>query len=76
LEANFRPVAGGFYGVCRTDPKAVAFSLVSPLIGGEIVFDAAAGRGDWILCQITSKSYGDEKAITLDALTLRAARFV
>ena len=27
---------------------------------------AEAGRGDWILCQITSKSYGDEKAITLD----------
>jgi mRNA interferase MazF len=28
---------------------------------------AEAGRGDWILCQITSKSYGDEKAIPLDA---------
>ncbi len=28
---------------------------------------AEAGRGDWILCQITSKSYGDEKAITLEA---------
>ena len=28
---------------------------------------AEAGRGDWILCQITSKSYGDEKAISLDA---------
>jgi mRNA interferase MazF len=27
---------------------------------------AEAGRGDWILCQITSKSYGDEKAISLD----------
>ena len=27
---------------------------------------AAAGRGDWILCQITSKSYGDGKAIPLD----------
>src|SRR5579863_8274901 len=26
---------------------------------------AEAGRGDWILCQITSKSYGDEKAVTL-----------
>ncbi len=22
-----------------------------------------AGRGDWILCQITSKSYGDPKAL-------------
>ncbi len=28
---------------------------------------AEAGRGDWILCQITSKSYGDDKAISLDA---------
>lgn len=27
---------------------------------------ADAGRGDWILCQITSKSYGDDKAIPLD----------
>ena len=28
---------------------------------------AEAGRGDWILCQITSKSYGDNKAISLEA---------
>jgi mRNA interferase MazF len=28
---------------------------------------AESGRGDWILCQITSKSYGDAKAIPLDA---------
>ena len=26
-----------------------------------------AGRGDWILCQITSKTYGDEKSILLNA---------
>jgi mRNA interferase MazF len=26
---------------------------------------ADAGRGDWILCQITSKSYGDPRAIQL-----------
>lgn len=26
---------------------------------------AFAGRGDWILSQITSKSYGDEQAITI-----------
>jgi mRNA interferase MazF len=26
---------------------------------------ADAGRGDWILCQITSKSYGDSRAIPL-----------
>ena len=28
---------------------------------------AEAGRGDWILCQITSKSYSDDMAISLDA---------
>lgn len=27
---------------------------------------ADAGRGDWILCQITSKPYGDASAIELD----------
>ncbi len=27
---------------------------------------AAAGRGNWILCQITSNRYGDARAITLD----------
>ena len=27
---------------------------------------AEAGRGDWVLCQITSKSYGDPRAIQLD----------
>jgi mRNA interferase MazF len=27
---------------------------------------ADAGRGDWILCQITSKSYGDSNAIELN----------
>ena len=42
---------------------------------------AEAGRGDWILCQITSKSYGDGKAISLDAAdfargSLRLASFV
>jgi mRNA interferase MazF len=28
---------------------------------------ADAGRGDWILCQITSQPYGDPLAISLDA---------
>lgn len=27
---------------------------------------AEAGQGDWILCQVTSKSYGDTSAIKLD----------
>ena len=27
---------------------------------------ADAGRGDWILCQVTSKPYGDTRAIKLE----------
>lgn len=27
---------------------------------------ANAGRGDWILCQVTSKAYGDSRAQKLD----------
>ncbi len=29
---------------------------------------AEAGRGDWILCQITSQTYGDDKALLLDSV--------
>jgi len=28
---------------------------------------AGAGRGDWVLCQVTSSPYGDPAAIPLDA---------
>jgi len=28
---------------------------------------ADAGKGDWILCQITSNAYGDPTAVSLDA---------
>jgi mRNA interferase MazF len=28
---------------------------------------APAGRGDWLLCQITSNAYGDPDAIALDS---------
>ena len=28
---------------------------------------ADAGRGDWVLCQITSRAYGDPAATPLDA---------
>lgn len=28
---------------------------------------ADAGRGDWVLCQITSNAYGDPAAVPLDA---------
>jgi mRNA interferase MazF len=27
---------------------------------------ANAGRGDWILCQVTSKPYADDAAVTLE----------
>jgi mRNA interferase MazF len=27
---------------------------------------ASAGRGDWILCQVTSQPYGDAQAVALD----------
>jgi mRNA interferase MazF len=26
---------------------------------------AASGRGDWVLCQVTSRPYGDERAIKI-----------
>lgn len=32
---------------------------------------AEAGRGDWILCQITSKSYSDSRAISLSSADFR-----
>lgn len=28
---------------------------------------ANAGRGDWILCQVTSKAYADSRAVVLEA---------
>lgn len=28
---------------------------------------ADAGRGDWVLCQVTSSAYGDSRAIPLEA---------
>ena len=42
---------------------------------------AEAGRGDLILCQITSKSYGDSRAVSLDSAdfaqgSLRLASYV
>ncbi len=37
---------------------------------------AEAGRSDWILCQITSQSYGDPRAIPLDAADFLRVRCV
>ncbi|MBI3076676.1 MAG: type II toxin-antitoxin system PemK/MazF family toxin [Deltaproteobacteria bacterium] len=33
---------------------------------------ADAGRGDWILCQVTSKPYGDASALTLEDASFAA----
>ena len=33
---------------------------------------ADAGRGDWILCQVTSKPYGDVRAINLEDASFAA----
>ena len=33
---------------------------------------AEAGRGDWILCQVTSKQYGDPRAILLEDTSFSA----
>jgi mRNA interferase MazF len=33
---------------------------------------ADAGRGDWILCQVTSKPYGDARAIKLEDASFAA----
>jgi mRNA interferase MazF len=32
---------------------------------------ADAGRGDWILCQVTSNPYGDPRAIPLSEMSFR-----
>jgi mRNA interferase MazF len=34
---------------------------------------AEAGRGDWVLCQITSSPYGDQVAVPLHTSDLRRA---
>lgn len=33
---------------------------------GPLLVLADAGRGDWILCQITSRPYGDPRSIQID----------
>ncbi len=41
------------------------FSDLSQAKRRPAVVPAAAGRGDWILCQVTSKPYADVRAIEL-----------
>lgn len=56
------------------------FSDLSHLKLRPAVVLASVGRGDWVLCQVTSKPYGDERAIPLmpedfEAGGLRAESF-
>jgi mRNA interferase MazF len=37
---------------------------------------ADAGRGDWVLCQVTSSPYGDPTAVPLDATDFTAGGLV
>lgn len=50
-----------------------AFSDLSQVKLRPAVVLADAGRGDWILCQVTSKPYGDARAIRLDDASFAAA---
>jgi mRNA interferase MazF len=36
---------------------------------------ADAGRGDWILCQVTSNPYGDPRAIAVTEASFRTGSF-
>ena len=51
-------------GFSSTGSVPVFGSLASEAAAGAIVL-ASAGRGDWILCQVTSKAYGDADAIEI-----------
>jgi mRNA interferase MazF len=35
---------------------------------------AAVGKGDWVLCQVTSKAYGDDKAILISENDFESGR--
>ena len=35
---------------------------------------AEGGRGDWILCQVTSKSYADRSAVVMEGPDFKAVR--
>lgn len=48
------------------------FSDLSQMKLRPAVVLADAGRGDWILCQVTSKPYGDSRAIKLEDASFAA----
>jgi len=56
------PLAAGEIVIVRFPFSDLSASKLRPA-----VVLAEAGRGDWILCQITSNSYGDPRAIKLEA---------
>jgi mRNA interferase MazF len=53
---------------CSRHSRPSTFSLLRLVAGQAKARGSAAdaGRGDWILCQITSNPYGDSQAIELD----------
>jgi mRNA interferase MazF len=56
------PFAAGQVVIVRFPFSDLTVSKLRPAI---VVADA--GRGDWILCQVTSQPYGDPGAVTLDS---------
>jgi mRNA interferase MazF len=68
--------AGGGYGLVTLAAGAVVlvpfpFSDLSQAKLRPAVILADGGRGDWILCQITSNPYGDPRAVTLSEKSFR-----
>jgi mRNA interferase MazF len=49
----------------RRSPRRVSFSDLSQVKLRPAVILADAGRNDYVLCQVTSNSYGDPLAVTL-----------
>ena len=56
------PLAAGQVVIVHFPLSDLSASMLRPA-----VVLAEAGRGDWILCQITSNSYGDRRTIKLGA---------
>jgi mRNA interferase MazF len=48
-----------------SSPRTFPIFRSDPFKSTAAVILAASGRGDWILCQVTSYPYGDDRAITI-----------
>ena len=55
------PLAAGFVVLVRFPFSDLSQTKLRPA-----VVLADAGRGDWILCQVTSRSYADSSAVVLE----------